>query len=135
MLRSISPQFLRFCMVGGIAFCVDYGLMELLIAGHVSTMVSRGFSMVAALQVSYLLHGSFTFKHSQRRSWRHWQSFMFSYAIGILINYLIFVSLLHISPYTEASISRFVALAVATSVSLIFNYWATKRFVFTARKP
>lgn len=129
------PEFLRFCVVGFTAFCVDTALLELLVRLGLSGFVARCISLGVALQVSYFLHGLYTYRNHQGYSVRRWLQFLGSNLVGALINYLVFVGVLFVAPFGEGFLTRLCAMVTGTAVSLGFNYWANKRFVFLAKEP
>lgn len=127
-------QFLRFCVVGLIGFVVDAAALELFVWFGLPAPFARVISMNIALQCTYLMHRSFTFKgHGNPR--KAWIKFMAANLTGALINYLVFLAALTYSPFSEPLLQRQFALFCGMGVAVNFNYWATRRFVFGARKP
>jgi putative flippase GtrA len=123
-------EFLRFCIVGGIAFLVDAAILEFLVLGEVPASTARVISIAIALQVSYLLHRRFTFSARHPHSTRRWGKFMAANLIGAVINYSTFLGLLAAALSADADTARALALLGSTFVALMFNYWANRRLVF-----
>lgn len=128
-------EFLRFCIVGGIAFLVDALILEFLVLGQVPAATARVISIAFALQVSYLLHRRFTFSALHAHSTRRWGKFMATNLVGALVNYSVFLGLLTVALSKDADISRALALLGSTAVALMFNYWANRRLVFVPDAP
>lgn len=129
-MRARMQELLRFIIVGGIAFVVDAGLLELLVSTGLATFVARIFSIAAALQVSYVLHGGFTYREHAGYSKAGWLKFMASNLIGNCLNYAMFVAALSLTITKDARDARLIALVAATLVAMCFNYWANRRFAF-----
>lgn len=130
-MPTLSPQFLRFCIVGSIAFAVDATVLELVIALDIAGVtVARGLSMAAAMQVAYILNRRFTFRHHKNSSLYIWARFVISNLAGAIINYGVFLAILNWLVTNGSSIDRITAIIAGTGVALFFNYWANQRFVF-----
>ena len=132
MLRKI-PQFLRFCIVGGIAFVVDTAFLELFITLGSATATARIASLAIALHVSYFLHGIFTYQDHRGYTRATWLQFMGSNLVGALINYVTFLLVVELVPFADERLTRLAGMVTGTAVSMGFNYWANQRFAF-ARK-
>ncbi|MDX2095847.1 MAG: GtrA family protein [Alphaproteobacteria bacterium] len=128
-------EFLRFCMVGFLAFLVDSSLLELLVYTGLTAPVARGLSIAVALQCSYFLHGAFTFRAHGGYSIKSWMKFMLGNLMGAALNYGVFLLVLMAQVGADARIARLAALLAGTAVALLFNYWASRRFVFARREP
>lgn len=126
------PQFLRFCVVGGIAFIVDAGVLELLLAlGIGPAFFARILSIAVAMQVAYVLNLTYTFRQPESHSMRTWGRFIASNIVGAIINYLTFLGVLYLLFSAAGMLERIIAIVVGTCAGLVFNYWANKRLVFT----
>ncbi len=128
-------EFMRFCAVGGVAFMVDAGVLELLIALEMPALAARVFSIAVALQCSYLLHGAFTYRTHHGYSIQSWRLFMTSNLLGAAINYAVFAGVLGAALGPDAESSRWIALVAGTGVALFFNHWANRRFAFARKEP
>lgn len=123
-------EFLRFCLVGGVGFVVDAGLLEFLVSLGLSAWAARILSIALALQVTYLMHGAFTFRDHGGYSRARWLAFLSCNALGAAINYLLFLAVLMLAPFGEPFLDRQSALITGTAVALFCNYWMNRRFVF-----
>lgn len=133
MTRERILEFLRFCIVGFTAFCVDYSLLEMLVLFGMKASYARIGSIAVALQVSYLLHHRFTYRTGTPLSVHSWLKFLTSNLIGAGINYSMFLIVLHLNIFTDEQASRLIAMLAATATALFFNHWANRRFAFRHR--
>ncbi|MES2983814.1 MAG: GtrA family protein [Pseudomonadota bacterium] len=135
MTAARLTEFLRFCLVGFIGFFADAALLELLVRAGLNTPCARVISLCCAMQVTYVLHDRFTFRHAVREARRRtWLTFMLANFTGALINYATFMLVLAQDAIADAMLSRQVALICGTAIALGFNYWANSRFVFAAKE-
>lgn len=126
----ISAQFLRFCVVGGIGFLTDALLLELGVEAGLAPAVARMFSVLVALQVTYALHRSFTFRAGHGRGVKRWMRFLGVNLIGCAVNYAVFILALYELPFEDGRVERLLALVISTGVSLMVNYTMNRLFVF-----
>lgn len=120
-------------MVGGIGFITDATLLELGVAAGLAPEVARAFSVLVALQVTYLLHRSFTFRAEQGGGVRRWLVFLAANLVGSAVNYGVFMLGLALMALADARIERMLALSISTVVSLGVNYTMNRVFVFRRR--
>ena len=125
-----AHEILRFLIVGVTGFAVDAGLLELFVSLGLAAAVARIFSIALALQVSYLLHGNFTYRSHAGMSRKGWIKFMLSNLVGAVLNYVIFLTVLSLDVAHDPRASRWIALFVAVFLTMGFNYWANRRFAF-----
>jgi putative flippase GtrA len=121
-------RFLRFCVVGGVGFLVDAGMLELLVSMGIDTLAARILSIIVALHVTYVLHTHYTFNAA--RTWRNWRGFLLSNSIGATVNYGTFFLLLLALEGSTPVLQRQIAILGGTAIALVLNYWMNRRFVF-----
>lgn len=134
-MRFAIPEFLRFCIVGGIAFMADYALLELFVRLGTGTATARMVSLALALHVSYFLHGVFTYRGHRGYTRATWLQFMGSNILGALINYGLFLLVVALAPFADDRFTRLAGMVIGTAISMGFNYWANKRFAFARKEP
>lgn len=127
----VPATFWRFCVVGGIGFFTDAGLLELGVAAGLKPAVARAFSVAIALQVTYALHRSFTFR-AERAGPRRWLRFLAANLLGAAVNYGVFLLVLGQLAALDAQAARLIALVAGTGVALVVNYTMNRLFVFAA---
>ncbi len=130
MARPAAAEFLRFLLVGGLAFALDAGLLELLVTSGSPPLTARILSIALALQCSYVLHARFTYRPRSRLNVRSWAQFMASNLIGAALNYGVFAVALMGAALQPPSANRLVAVIAGTAAGLVFNHWANRRFAF-----
>lgn len=132
-------RFLRFCIVGGVGFVVDAGVLQLLVSAFgVGLLIGRVFSYLTAATVTWVLHRKFTFADLVRdarsrgrptpSSVDEWLRFVVANAIGAAVNYGAYAACIVNGEVFRAY--PVLAVAVGSALGLAFNYVASKRFVF-----
>ena len=124
--KIIIFEFLRYCIVGGIAFLVDMGvLMFFTEIFHLDPKISAVFGFICGLIVNYILSKVFVFKKTVNKQAQAFIIFAVIGVIGLGITELCMylgVDVMHID-------YRLVKIA-ATGLVLIYNYTARKLLVF-----
>lgn len=122
-------QFHRFMVVGGFGFCVDGGLLTLLMQNDWSIISARSCSFSFAVSTTWLLNRLWTFDSGKRISARKEYSYYFiTQILGALINLSIFFSLINLYPALRNI--PLLPLAFGATVSMAFNYLVSKKIVF-----
>jgi putative flippase GtrA len=133
--RVRESQFLRFALIGGMGFLVNEAALYLAI--HV-----LGLNPYAGGIVAFLVTVTFTWFGNRMLTFAHeaahgaagivteWAKFVAANALGFVVNYAVYASLVRFAP-TPLN-SPYVALAFGTLSGLIFNFTLSKRFVFRA---
>lgn len=129
----MTLQFFRFALVGTAGFVVD--LLALQLALHVfglDAYAGRGLSYLCAATSTWIMNRHFTFAAERTDAqWREWARFLMSNAAGGVVNLGIYAALVA-SGLPLASAPWF-ALAVGSVAGLFFNFFASRKFVFTTR--
>lgn len=119
-------ELVRFCVVGGLSFVVDYGVMVALIELlGIPMLVSNGISFTLSVIVNYILCILWVFEDANRKD--KWTIIVFvgSSVIGLGLNELfmwVFVDLL--------GIFYMIAKILATILVMIWNYIAKRKAVY-----
>jgi len=126
-MRILLTQFLRYLIVGGLAFAVDFGTLTLLhgVFGVHYLMANAG-GFIVGLVVNYFLSINWVF--DQRRLSNPWMEFIAFAAIGLLglaINELSMFLLVGV-----VELHYQVAKLGATGISLVWNFGARKVVLF-----
>lgn len=127
-------EFLRFCLVGLIAFLADSATLFLLTGLGLSDGVARIASLTVGMHVAYVLNSRFTYRDHRGICFATWRSFVLSNLLGAVINYTIFLTVLSLALVADQHLWRLVSIAAGTGVALMFNHWANKRFAFRRRE-
>lgn len=132
-MREYIPKraFLRFVVVGGLGFCVDGGLLTILMAYSWEVIPARCFSFFLAVSATWILNRFWTFDSVKRKSIRMEYAYYFGTQIlGAAINLSIFFVL--IGAYPVLRDTPLIPLAFGATVSIGFNYFVSKLFVFNS---
>ena len=81
---GLSTQLVRFVLVGGLAFVVDYGIYQALLAAGVWVHLAKGISFIAGTTTAYLLNRRWTFDASGGRA--QFAAFVLLYATTFVVN-------------------------------------------------
>lgn len=127
--RLFTREFRRFATVGGIGFCVDGGLLTILMALGWNIFPARSLSFAVAVTATWILNRLWTFPSGTDQNLRREYTYYFgTQAMGAAINLAVFFLLLKI--YPEFRHSPLLPLALGAAVSLAFNYFVSKKLVF-----
>jgi len=128
-------QFAMFCLVGGIGFVVDAGLLWLLLnVTDLGPLIARLLSYLAAVTTTWLLHRRLTFPVAGcERKARQWVLFVVVNGAGAALNYGVYALLvLFVGVFAEHPVA---AVAVGSAVALLVNFWANRTWVFRVATP
>ena len=129
---GISPDFIRFGIVGTMGFCWDTGtvyalrhLVNLYIAGSAGYMVSA--------TSTWAVNRFWTFRHRQHGAMhRQWLKFVLTNLVGFTFNRGVFFVMITVSETCRRE--PVFAVALGSFAGLGFNYVLSKRFVFAEVK-
>ncbi len=123
-------QLIRFGFVGTIGFIVD-ALILLILAKFLNfdIAVSRFFSFLSAVLVTWILNRTFTFNvknnHSKKREYLY---YLVIQSIGAFFNYSIFIFLIKNNSFFEEYL--IITLAIASLTTMFFNFINTRIFIY-----
>ena len=125
----VSRDIFRFAVVGAVGFCVDAGVLTVLMNAGWGVIASRAVSFLLAASVTWLLNKVWTFRNvGTRAAGREYALYVGMQMIGAGINLGVFFALVLASPSLREM--PVVPLAVGAGVSLGFNYFVSKRWIF-----
>lgn len=129
-MRSTARQARSFAVVGAIGFVVDGGLLTLLYEVFaVQLLNARLVSFSAAVTTTWLLNRQRTFADRKKSPAVHeWSRYAVVNSAGALLNMGIFFGL--INRFSALSSMPLVPLAIAASIALAFNFFASKHLAF-----
>lgn len=122
--QLLQSRFYFFAIVGGIGFIIDSSLFAIL---HFTLgyAVSRFISIFTAMTFTWLANRSLTFQVITRPNYSEWIKYFSINSFGALINFTVFLSLIHTSVFLK--INYFIPLIFATSVSMWFNFGLSRK--------
>lgn len=130
---KVSLQFLRFCAVGAIGFCIDGGLLWGLLSNGFSHVFGRAISFPVAVITTWWLNRMFTFTNANKACPRSQINRYFALQIlGSLANLVVYLTIL--SVITPSSSNALAALAVGATIGLFINFIGSRKFVFVSNE-
>jgi putative flippase GtrA len=133
-MRGFSKQALSFAFIGAIGFVVDGGILTLLNSAFgLSLIRARLASFPIAITLTWYLNRKRTFAHIKNPDAAgEWGRYAFVNSIGALLNLAIFLWL--IQAYDALAAWPILALALAASVALVFNFLVSRHVAFRPRQ-
>ena len=124
---SLLVQLLRYVVVGGIAFVVDYGLLFALTEwGGLHYLVSATISFIAGLAVNYALSTAWVFGNgTMTNKWAEFAVFSIIGVVGLLLNNGFMWILTEV-----AGIHYMISKLITTAIVMLWNFFARKLILF-----
>ncbi len=128
MQNALLRQFIKFCMVGGIGFAVDGGLLFTLVHTGVSPYYARFISFPCAVLATWWLNSRWTFTAEGTGGGKQFGAYIAVQVLGALTNLAVYLAMLHFTG-TEAA-QAFIAFAFGSAAGLIVNFLGSRFLVF-----
>lgn len=124
-------EFLKFGFVGGVGFFVDALLLLILVHKlNIDISISRIFSFLFAVLITWLLNRRFTFSQDSRfKKRKEYIYYVSIQSIGALLNYIIFITLVYSYKIFEEYL--ILALALASIIVMFFNFFMIKKKIYS----
>lgn len=128
--RLRALRFLRFCVVGGVGFCVDAAILLTLI--HLfgaGPMWGRIGSFSVAVLATFEMNRAWAFRGSATQGfWHAFSRYLVVQGFGFCCNFLIYAALYVAlpSPFNDPLL----CLVAASGCALLINYAGTSHLVF-----
>lgn len=128
-MKKLIQQFLKFGVVGVIAFLIDYGVLMLLSqVFHVNAVVAATISFTVSVIFNYLASMRFVFTHREDLSkQKEFVIFVVLSVIGLIINDIIIA--LGTAWLGESALVVTGTKLVATFVVMIWNFLSRKKWL------
>lgn len=127
---KLIKEFFRYCIVGGLAFLIDFGILVLLTeVSKLDYKLSAICGFVAGLIVNYILSKVFVFKQEVKKEVKAFIIFSFVGVVGL--------GLTELGMWLGSDVWKFdyrIAKVAMTGVVLIWNYTGRKILVFNKRQ-
>ena len=128
-MRNLIEQFMKFGVVGIVAFFIDYGVLMLLSQGFgVDAVLSAGISLCVSVVFNYVASMRFVFTHRDDLSRsREFFIFIILSVIGLVINELIMLA--GVAALGDAALTVTITKLVATVIVLVWNFFSRKKWL------
>ena len=128
-MKGLIEQFLKFGVVGAIAFLIDYGVLMLLsqVIG-MDPVISASISFVVSVVFNYVasMHYVFTRRDDISRR-REFTIFVILSAIGLGINEIIMV--IGVNVLGDSALMVTITKLVATAIVMVWNFVSRKKWL------
>ena len=128
-MKGLIEQFLKFGVVGAIAFLIDYGVLMLLsqVIG-MDPVISASISFVVSVVFNYVasMHYVFTRRDDISRR-REFTIFVILSAIGLVINEIIMV--IGVNALGDSALMVTITKLVATAIVMVWNFVSRKKWL------
>lgn len=128
-MKGLIEQFLKFGVVGAIAFLIDYGVLMLLsqVIG-VNPVISASISFVVSVVFNYVasMHYVFTRRDDISRR-REFTIFVILSAIGLVINEIIMV--IGVNVLGDSALMVTITKLFATAIVMVWNFVSRKKWL------
>lgn len=128
-IKQLAAQFMKFGVVGVIAFAIDYGVLMLLsqLLG-MEPVLAAGISFTVSVVFNYLASMKYVFTHREGMSRRReFVTFVILSVIGLGINELIiWVGTMR---FGTGAFAVTAAKVVATAIVMVYNFVTRKIFL------
>ena len=131
-MKKLIEQFMKFGVVGAIAFVIDYGLLALLTELFgINYLVSATISFTVSVIFNYVASMRYVFSHKQDMSRRReFIIFVVLSVIGLLINNLCMWAGVEIF-----GVHYLIVKIVATAIVMVWNFVTRKIFLDGGETP
>lgn len=128
-MKGLIEQFLKFGVVGALAFLIDYGVLMLLsqVIG-MDPVISASISFVVSVVFNYVasMHYVFTRRDDISRR-REFTIFVILSAIGLVINEIIMV--IGVNVLGDSALMVTITKLVATAIVMVWNFVSRKKWL------
>lgn len=130
--QSQAKPLGRFAAVGLIGFAIDGSILSALVWMDLGVYVARCISFITAVSATWWLNRSWTFAARARANrGEEYRAYVAVQIIGSIINLSIFAAIIQWHPLLRQT--PIIPLAAGAAVALVFNYTASRTFVFSVR--
>ena len=125
-------QFLRFCIVGGVGFGIDAGILSFLNSVGFDFYSARGASFIIAVTFTWIGNRQFTFRAGKRTTKRHveWTKYLLAMMVGGGVNYGVYALLVwNLALLREIP---WLAVAAGSGSGMVVNFLLARRIMHSS---
>lgn len=122
-------MLIRFALVGGLAFLVDWFALTVFFGLGLPFFVARALSYLCAATFAWVFNRIWTFRSDDRNYLFQWFRYLAANALGGGVNYTVSILLSIVLASLVASYPV-VAIAAGTLSGMVFNFFLSKKYVF-----
>lgn len=127
-------RFLRFCVVGALAFLVDAGVLMALVAGPgMDPYAARVLSFLAAASLTWWLNRRWTFEVEREPTRSEWLAYVSLMVLGAAVNYGAYAAA--ITWWSLARAHLWLAVALGAIAGLSVNFASSSRLFGRSPRP
>ena len=125
-MNDLFKQIIKFGVVGGLAFIIDYALLYILTEyGHIDVLFSSTISFSVSVIFNYICSLKWVFNPSQPQHFKDFIFFVILSVVGLGINQLIMWFGIN-----QLGIYYMLVKLLATAIVMIYNFITRKIFLF-----
>lgn len=128
-MKQLIEQFLKFGVVGTIAFLIDYGVLMLLSqAFGMDPVLSASISFVVSVIFNYVASMRFVFtRRDDLRRRREFIIFVVLSVVGLVINEIIMAA--GVAVLGDSALMVTITKLVATAIVMVWNFFSRKKWL------
>lgn len=128
-----AMHFLQFMAVGATGVVVNLGVLTLLLALSIGEPVALAGGIAVSVCTNFLLNRRFTFSYARDRNvWAQFAGFIAASGLGMLVNYVVALSMTQ-SVLPDRPSSIYLAALTGIACGMIFNFLGNRYVVFRKR--
>lgn len=127
---------MKFGTVGALAYVVDVGLFNVLLAATGKPLTSKTLSVLVATTVAYGGNRHWTFRHRDRSGLRReYTLFAMLNGVGLAIALVCLATSHYLLGFTSPLADNIAANVVGLALGTTFRFWSYRRWVFRELTP
>ncbi|WP_344222982.1 GtrA family protein [Paractinoplanes ferrugineus] len=127
LFRVHRGRILRFALVGGFCFVVQYAVMIGLRRIGIDLSVANAVGFAVSAQLNFVLSSVFTWGGGARLSWLRWASYNSTALLGLAVNTVVFSTV-------HSAVGVPLAAVLGVGSGAVFTYLVCNFLIFKVRR-